>query len=126
MFIGDGAVDGVRLLQPETYSLMTSNQLTESQRSGAELLSSGHGFGLGVAVVLDPEKADPILCGGGVGSVGWPGAWGGWWQADPIDNSVLIFLAHNMVELNQFAQGVGFGVFDAILRFQSLASSLQR
>jgi hypothetical protein len=72
--------------------------------------------------VLDPEKADPIICGGS-GSVGWPGAWGGWWQADPGDSSVLIFLAHNMVELNQFAQGVGFGVFDAIIRFQSLASS---
>src|SRR5919198_4366947 len=71
------------------------------------------------------QKADPILCGG-VDSVSWPGAWGGWWQADPNDNSVLIFLAHNMVELDQFAQGIGFGVFDAILRFQSLASSLPR
>jgi CubicO group peptidase (beta-lactamase class C family) len=126
IFVGAGTVDGVRLLQPETLTLMTSNQLTESQRGSATLLSSGHGFGLGVAVVLDPEKADPIICGGGVGSVGWPGAWGGWWQADPNDNSVLIFLAHNMVELNQFAQGIGFGVFDAILRFQSLASSLPR
>ena len=126
IFVGAGTVDGVRLLQPETLTLMTSNQLTESQRGSATLLSSGHGFGLGVAVVLDPEKADPIICGGGVGSVGWPGAWGGWWQADPNDNSVLIFLAHNMVELNQIAQGIGFGVFDAILRFQSLASSLPR
>jgi CubicO group peptidase (beta-lactamase class C family) len=126
IFVGAGAVDGMRLLRRETLTLMTSNHLTESQRGSARLLSSGHGFGLGIAVVLDPEKADPILCGGGVGSVGWPGAWGGWWQADPSDNSVLIFLAHNMVELHQFAQGVGFGVFDAILRFQSLASSLPR
>jgi hypothetical protein len=39
---------------------------------------------------------------------------------------VLIFLAHNMVELIQFAQGVGFGVFDAILRFQALASRVPR
>jgi CubicO group peptidase (beta-lactamase class C family) len=126
IFVGAGAVDGVRLLQPETIALMTSNHLTESQRRTATLLSSGHGFGLGLAVVLDPEKADPIVCGGSAGSVGWPGAWGGWWQADPTDNSVLIFLAHNMVELNQFAQGIGFGVFDAILRFQSLASGLPR
>jgi CubicO group peptidase (beta-lactamase class C family) len=122
-FIGAGEVDGVRMLQPETIRLMTSNQLTNRQRGDATLLSSGHGFGLGVAVVLDPEKADPILCGGSVGSVGWPGAWGGWWQADPGDNSVLIFLAHNIVELEQLAQGIGFGVYDAILRFQSLASS---
>ena len=126
IFVGTGAVDGVRLLRPETLALMTANQLTERQRDSAAMLSSGHGFGLGLAVVLDPEKADPILCGGGIGSVGWPGAWGGWWQADPGDNSVLIFLAHNMVELHQFAQGIGFGVFDAILRFQSLASGLSR
>jgi CubicO group peptidase (beta-lactamase class C family) len=126
IFVGAGTVDGVRLMRPETLALMTSNHLTKSQRGNAAFLSSGHGFGLGVAVVLDPEKADPLLCGGGVGSVGWPGAWGGWWQADPADNSVLIFLAHNMVELDQFAQGVGFAVFDAILRFQSLASSLRR
>ena len=126
IFVGAGTVDNVRLLRPETHALMTSNQLTNSQRGSAAFLSSGHGFGLGIAVVLDPEKADPILCGGGVGSVGWPGAWGGWWQADPSDNSVLIFLAHNMVELNQLAQGVGFGVFDAILQFQSLASRLPR
>jgi CubicO group peptidase (beta-lactamase class C family) len=124
IFVGGGTVDGLRLLRPETLAWMTSNHLTESQRANATLLSSGHGFGLGVAVVLDSEKADPIVCGGGIGSVGWPGAWGGWWQADPGDNSVLIFLAHNMVELNQFAQGIGFGVFDAILRFQSLASGL--
>ena len=126
IFVGGGAVEGVRLLQPETLRSMTSNHLTESQRTNATLLSSGHGFGLGVAVVLDPAKADPIICGGSVGSVGWPGAWGGWWQADPNDNSILIFLAHNMVERDQFAQGIGFGVFDAILRFQSLASSLPR
>lgn len=126
IFVGAGAMDGVRLLRPETLTLMTSNHLTERQRASASLLSSGHGFGLGVAVVLDPEKADPVICGGSVGSVGWPGAWGGWWQANPIDNSVLIFLAHNMVELNQFAQGIGFGIFDAILRFQSLAYNLPR
>jgi CubicO group peptidase (beta-lactamase class C family) len=123
IFVGAGAVDGVRILGPKTLALMTSNHLSESQRGKASLLSSGHGFGLGVAVVLDPKNADPVICGGGVGSVGWPDAWGGWWQADPSDNSVLIFLAHNLVELNQFAQGIGFEVFDAILRFQSLASS---
>ena len=126
LFIGAGAVDGVRLLQPETLARMTSNQLTDDQRARAELLSSGHGFGMGVAVVLVPEKADPILCGGGVGSVGWPGAWGGWWQADPNDNSVMIFLTHNMVNLDQFAQGIGFGAFDAIAKFQSLATASPR
>jgi CubicO group peptidase (beta-lactamase class C family) len=131
MFLGAGAVDGVRLLRPETLALMTTNRLTESQRAKSELMrmpifAVGHGFGMGVAVVLEPEQASPTICSGSVGTVGWPGAFGGWWQADPNDNSVLIFLAHNIVELEQFAQGIGFGVFDAILKFQSLALALPR
>jgi hypothetical protein len=36
----------------------------------------------------------------------------------------LIFLAHNMVELDQFIQGIGFGVFNAITQFQTLAQAL--
>jgi CubicO group peptidase (beta-lactamase class C family) len=128
MFACAGAVDEVRLLRPETLALMTSNHLTESQRAKSEvggmpLFASGHGFGFGVAVVLEPERAMPIICGGGVGAVDWPGAFGGWWQADPNNNSVLIFLAHNMVERDQFAKGIGFRIYDAIMQFQSLASS---
>lgn len=127
MFLGAGAVDGVRLLRPETFAMMASNRLSESQRAKCELMGMpifavGHGYGMGVAVVLEPEKAESTLCGGGVGAVGWPGGFGGWWQADPNDDSVLIFLAHNMVELDQFAKGIGFGVYGAITQFQSLAT----
>jgi CubicO group peptidase (beta-lactamase class C family) len=122
-------VDGVQLLRPQTLSLMVANHLTESQRASGEvggmpLFVTGHGFGLGVAVALEPERASPIICGGGVGAVGWPGGFGGWWQADPNDNSVLVFLAHNIVELEQLAQGTGLGVYEAISRFQALASGL--
>ncbi|MBY5161491.1 serine hydrolase domain-containing protein [Salsipaludibacter albus] len=129
MFVGDGAVDGVRLLRPDTLALMTSNHLTEHQRAMAEMLgrhlfSTGHGYGLGVAVVTDPERADPTVCGGGVGAVGWPGAYGSWWQADPDDRSVMVLLTHNMVTLDQLSQGVGFGAWDAITRFQSVGSAM--
>jgi CubicO group peptidase (beta-lactamase class C family) len=128
MFIGEGAVDGVRLLRPDTLALMTTNRLTESQRVNSELMgiplfATGHGFGMGVAVVLEPEKAEPTLCSGGVGAVGWPGGFGGWWQADPNTNSVMIFMTHNLIEPDQFANGIGFGVYSAITQFQSLASA---
>ena len=79
--------------------------------------AAGHGFGMGVAVVMEPDKADPLRCRGGAGTVGWPGAYGSWWQADPTDGSVLIFLSHNMVELAQMAQGIGLGVWSAIATF---------
>jgi CubicO group peptidase (beta-lactamase class C family) len=128
IFIERGSVGGVRLLRPETVALMISNHLTAEQRASSTMLgrpifASGHGYGMGVAVVMEPEKADPLRCGGGIGSVGWPGAYGGWWQADPNDRSILIFLAHNMVELHQLAKGVGLGVWGAIARFQSLGSA---
>jgi CubicO group peptidase (beta-lactamase class C family) len=128
MFIGQGAVDDVRLLRPETLELMTTNRLTEQQRATAEvagtpLFAAGHGFGLGVAVVIEPEKALPMLCGGGVGAVGWPGGFGSWWQADPNDNSVLILMSHSMVEREQLANGIGFGAYIARAKFQALASA---
>ena len=124
MFVGGGAVDGIRLLRPATLAMMTANQLTPAQRANATVLGlpafvAGHGFGMGVAMVMEPKHAEPTLCGGGVGAVGWPGAFGGWWQADPNDGSVLVFLAHNVVELEQVAHGIGFGVYGAIRRFQA-------
>ncbi len=126
VFVEGGAVDGVRLLQPETVHRMMTNRLSPAQRDearmfGLPIFATGHGFGLGVAVVVEPDKAVPTLCGGGVGAIGWPGAYGGWWQADPNDSSVAIFLTHNMVDADQMASGVGLGVYAAISDFQAMA-----
>lgn len=126
MLIGDPGVPA--LLHPETRALMRSNQLTPEQRAttrmfGRRIFAAGHGYGMGVAVVLEPDKADPLQCRGGIGTIGWPGAFGGWWQADPNDGSVLIFLAHNMLELSQMAQGIGLGVWSAIASFHAIATS---
>jgi CubicO group peptidase (beta-lactamase class C family) len=126
MLLGD-VPSGAELLRPETRAMMTSNQLTPEQRAsasmfGQSLFALGHGYGMGVAVVMEPEQADPVRCRGGVGTIGWPGAYGGWWQADPTDGSVLIFLAHNMVELHQMARGIGLGVWSAITTFHEVAS----
>ncbi len=127
LFLGDGKVDGVRLLRPETLAMMATNQLTDSQRAnsgwlGQKPFAVGRGFGLGVSVVLETDKAD-FMRRGSVGTVSWPGAFGGWWQADPKEGSVLIFLAHNMVDLAQMAKGIGLGVWGAIDTFQTLAAS---
>ena len=103
--------------------MMTTNQLTDDQRANSVLLrqkpfAKGRGFGFGVSVVLEPDEAD-FMRRGGVGTVSWPGAFGGWWRADPNDGSVLVFLAHNMVDPAQMANGIGLGVWSAIERFSS-------
>jgi CubicO group peptidase (beta-lactamase class C family) len=125
---GSGRTERTTLLRAETLAMMTSNQLSPAQRAntrmfGRPIFAAGHGYGMGVAVVMEPEKADPMRCRGGVGTIGWPGAYGGWWQADPNDGSVLIFLAHNMLELHQMARGIGLGVWSAIASFHQLATS---
>jgi CubicO group peptidase (beta-lactamase class C family) len=125
--IGD-TMNRASLLRAETLAMMTSNQLTPEQRKAARMFgrpifAEGHGYGMGVAVVLEPEKADTRRCRGGVGTIGWPGAYGGWWQADPNDRSVLIFLTHNMVELPQMMRGIGLGVWEAIVEFHTYATT---
>jgi len=122
LFLGDGSVDGVRLLRPETLAMMMRNQLADAKGAhpGWLALKPGRGFGLGVAVVLQTNEAD-FMRRGSVGTVSWPGAYGGWWQADRSDRSVFVFLAHNMVDLAQMARGIGLGVWAAIEQLQVAA-----
>jgi CubicO group peptidase (beta-lactamase class C family) len=106
---------------------MMSNQLTPTERAearmfGRALFAEGHGYGMGVAVVMEPEKADVLRCRGGAGTVGWPGAYGSWWQADPNDGSVLVFLSHNMLAMPQLARGIGLATWSAIASFHGVAS----
>lgn len=119
VFLEGGTVEGVRLLEASTLERMCTNVLSPSQRASAEvggmhLFARGHGFGLGVAVVLEPEQAAVTLCSGSRGTIGWPGAYGGWWQADPQEGSAAVFLTHNMVERDQLEAGVGLEVYEAI------------
>jgi CubicO group peptidase (beta-lactamase class C family) len=127
MFVGDGAVDGVRLLKVGTVRRMTTNHLTPEQVRDATMLGlpvfSGQGFGLGLAVVTDPDRADVQRGKGGAGTVAWPGAYGGWWQADPTDGSVMIFLAQNALDFDKASMGIGLGVYGAISQFHALAST---
>ena len=118
LFLGDGEVNGVRLLRSETLRKMMTNQLTDEQRANSVFLGRkpfavGRGFGLGVSVVLEQDKTD-MFRRGNPGTVSWPGAYGGWWEADPVAQSAFVFLAHNMVDLSQMAQGIGLGVWALI------------
>jgi CubicO group peptidase (beta-lactamase class C family) len=92
MLLNDGRLDRVRVLKPETVRMMLSNRYTDEQRkypfvAGAPFTQ---GFGLGVSVVIDDKV--PGIVTGRVGTFGWPGAFGGWWQADPQEELILIWL----------------------------------
>jgi CubicO group peptidase (beta-lactamase class C family) len=101
LMLGRGEVDGVRLVKPETVDLMTANRLTEEQRAlpflGMPFWLS-QGFGLGVSMVMDAQKHE-WMGAGAAGSFGWPGAFGTWWQADPKNDLILIFLIQDSIPL---------------------------
>jgi CubicO group peptidase (beta-lactamase class C family) len=92
LLLGGGAVGGKRLLREATVKMMTGNHLTAEQRNLPFMPGvpwGGLGFGLGMPIVM---TSTPAWGGAGVGSFGWGGAFGGWWQADPTRNAILLWL----------------------------------
>ena len=101
MLLNKGELNGKRYIKAETFDLMTTNHLSDEQRQIPFLgmpMWSGLGFGLGLSVVMDAQKQE-WMGAGSQGSFGWPGAFGTWWQADPVKNMILIFLIQNYTPL---------------------------
>ena len=128
MLLGDGEVDGVRLLKPETVALMRTDRLTDAQREIPFMgipFWLGQGFGLGLSVITDPEQ-QAWMGAGNAGAFGWPGAFGTWWQADPKSGMILIYLIQNSMPLGpeaaaQLATGQRMGARAALPVFQKMA-----
>src|SRR6476620_420552 len=119
LFVENGRSNGIQILKEETIDLMCTNQLTASQLEHSKLMGMSifrehYGFGLGLAVALKENKIGSMPCAGSTGSIGWPGAYGGWWSADPIKKAISIFLTHSMTEPQQLAEGIGFELYEAI------------
>jgi len=96
MLIRGGRVEGRQYLKEELVRLMTTDRLTAAQRLISPLVApswSVAGFGLGVSVITDAQGYAASGWGvGSTGSFGWPGLFGGWWQADPVQDVILIWL----------------------------------
>jgi CubicO group peptidase (beta-lactamase class C family) len=103
MLLADGMIDGSRALSQESVRLMRTDRLTEQQKRRPFLgmpYWQGRGFGLNLAVVTDPAQSTPLFGPGGLGSFTWPGAYGTWWQADPANDLILIYLIQNAPDLS--------------------------
>lgn len=120
MLLGGGEVDGVRVLSEESVRLMRTDRLTEEQKRHPFLGAPfwiGRGFGLNLSVVTDPARASQLFGPGGVGTFSWPGAYGTWWQADPANELILIYLIQNYPDLTAAAAAVAGNT--ALARLQS-------
>lgn len=90
MLLNGGSLDGKRILSPQVVSWMTSNHLGPEiiNRVGVvEPHREGYGFGLGVAVRMQPGIA---AVPGSVGEFSWNGAYGTAFFADPKEKLVVV------------------------------------
>jgi len=102
MLLGDGTVDGVRVLSEESTRLMRTDRLHPDQKEHNFLgvpFWIGRGFGLSMSVVTDPAQSERFFGPGGLGTFGWPGAYGTWWQADPANDVIVLYLIQNFPDL---------------------------
>lgn len=109
MLLGGGEVDGVRVLSPQSVELMRTDRLTTEQKTHPFLgmpFWIGRGFGLNLSVVTDPSQSQRVFGPGGLGTFSWPGAYGTWWQADPANDLILIYLIQNYPDLTSAAAAV--------------------
>ncbi len=89
MMLNDGEVDGVRILSRQAIELMTANHV--GQLFATDFAPRpGMGFGLGVAIMLDPGEAGMF---GSSGSYGFSGAYFTHFWVDPEERTVMIVLA---------------------------------
>jgi len=109
MLLEEGTLDGTRVLSPQSVTAMRTDQLTEDQKHHPFLgmpFWIGRGFGLNLSVVTDPARSMQLFGPGGVGTFSWPGAYGTWWQADPANDLILIYLIQNYPDFTAPAAAV--------------------
>jgi CubicO group peptidase (beta-lactamase class C family) len=109
MLLSGGTLDGVRVLSAESVAAMRTDRLTTEQKQQPFLGAPfwvGRGFGLNLSLVTDAAKSAALYGPGGLGTFSWPGAYGTWWQADPANDLILIYLIQNYPDLTAAAAAV--------------------
>ncbi len=84
-----GALEGVRVIGPQTLAFMASDHLDAKTDRNHFLLWPGHGFGLGLSMRTDPGKAPTA---GSVGEFFWGGMMGTAFWVSPRDSLFAILM----------------------------------
>ncbi len=90
MIANGGSLNGVRILKPETVAMMTKNQLPKNL-NGIAAGAQGLGFGLGFAVVQNPDK---IKGPTNVGNYFWGGMANTIFWVDPKEEIIAILMTN--------------------------------
>src|SRR5262249_16643674 len=93
MLLNGGTLDGKRYMSPETFKMMTSNQITAATdvRKGPFYFpGDGFGYGFGFGVRIDRGDNNPP---GSIGEFKWDGAGGTYFFVDPkLDMFVVLMI----------------------------------
>ena len=115
MLLNGGSLDGRQVLRPACVTLRTSNHLgagIQNRVAAVEPHRDGYGFGLGVAVRLQPGLA---AVPGSPGEFSWNGANGTGFFADPKEQLVVAFGTAAPGELRKYyreqVQDLVYGAF---------------
>lgn len=108
-----GALDGTRLLSPQTVRFMTSDHLDASiSRDGMYLPGKGVGFGLGFAVRNSDGDAHWT---GNAGTYYWSGYGGTTFWVDPQEGLVAVFMSQSVEGRDRYRLLVRNMVYAALM-----------
>jgi len=95
MLLNHGTLDGVRILEPSTVKLMSTNQLDPRVTDRSWLPDKGNGgFGLDFAV----RTGQPLTANENRGAVGeffWDGAWSTLFWVDPANKLTAVYFVQS-------------------------------
>ncbi len=97
MLLGNGELDGVRVLSPASVDEMMTNQLSDAQRAHPDavwfMYGGASGWGLGGSVAL--TRSEPWLV---PGRYGWNGGYGTSAYVDRTSGIAAVYLSQKMME----------------------------
>ncbi|HHX43090.1 MAG TPA: beta-lactamase family protein [Chloroflexi bacterium] len=113
MLLNKGTYMGQRILGRKTVELMASNHLPAAMLPFNDWPTcAGHGFGLGVRVLLDVAQSGRL---GSEGAYGWDGAASTYFWVDPKEDLTAIILPQHMPCTGfPVAQDVAVAVYQAL------------
>ncbi|QYF86947.1 serine hydrolase [Brevundimonas sp. PAMC22021] len=100
MILNRGELDGIRILKPETVALMATNVIPDAVLGTTNPLrllpfNPAFGFGLDLAVAIDPRALGMVE---GKGTLSWGGGGGTWFWIDPTNDLIFVGMIQRMAD----------------------------
>jgi methyl acetate hydrolase len=117
MILGGGALDGVRVLAPETVALMSANAMGDLRCRAMKTAAPNstndvdfvEGMQWGLSFLINPE---PMPSGRSAGSLAWAGLANSYYWIDPVKNVAGVYAT----QILPFFDADAVGVFEAAER----------